>query len=352
MNRPDRTIDAVFHPAVERFLKMSAAKCPGAARARQALQTLLQWTESTDNPWSRSTLSMPGFPIELAFTTADKALRYCVEIDDPASDPRQRLATAAVVLSRMSTVAPEPDVLDRLSNLQADRELKFGAWIGGRHAGDVDRYKLYAEVPIGAAGAAEDWSSELSGIGHGVTRQVRIEMIGYDPAARRIEFYWRGQNQSPLSIRMAMRQLHLESRADELFGVLQRAYRFPLAGRLPSSDCGFSESLSQDGTSAIFSIYFFARSMFGGDGNTRTTILRLAAEFGWDLTDYARISAPLAGVIGPITRHGMFGLTVGPKTPLSVTLGLVPPAATRVTDGGTVQADSFEADRQLCLVSR
>lgn len=352
LNRPDRTIDAVFHPAVERFLTMTTVTYPGATRARSALQTLLHWTEAAVNPWAGSTLSMPGFPIELAFSTADRSLRYCVEIADPASDPRQRLATAANLLSQMSTVAPKPDVLDRLSNLQADRELKYGAWIGGRHSKNSDRYKLYVEVPIAAASAADDWSAELSGMRHDFAQHARVEMIGYDPAARRIEFYRRGRNLSPVSIRIALRRLRLDSRAEELFGLLQRAHRFSLAGRLPSGDCGYSESFSQEGAPTIFSLYFFARSMFGGDGSTRAAILRLAAECGWDLADYESISEPLAGVVGPVTWHGMFGLTVGSQSALAMTLGLVPPAVARPTERSTVLPSTLEASRLLCPASR
>lgn len=342
----------MFHPAIERFLKMTAATYPGATRARAALQTLLHWTDAAENPWGASTLSMPGFPVEMAFSTAGRSLRYCVEVADPSTDPRQRLATATAVLSQMSTVAPDSDVLNRLSILQADCLLKYGAWIGGRHTGDFDRFKLYAEVPIAAARAADAWSAELSGLGHDVAQHARVEMIGYDPAARRLEFYRRARNQSPVSIRLVMRRLRLESCTEELFDLLQRAHRFSLAGRLPSSDCGYSESLSQDGAPTIFSLYFFARSLFGGDGSIRAAVLRLAAECGWDLADYDVISEPLVGVVGPVTRHGMFCLAVGPQSAPAITLGLVPPTVARPTESVTVLPCTLEASRPLCPASR
>lgn len=295
---------------------------------------------------------MPGFPLELAFSTAGRNVRYCVEIADPLMDPHHRLASATNHLSQMSGVGPEPDVLDRLSILQAKHPLKYGAWIGGRHACNSDRYKLYVEVPSDATNEADDWSAELSDTAPDVSHQARVEMIGYDPATRRIEFYRRGRNQSPVSIRQMMCRLRLDSRADEMFELLQRAYRFSLAGRLPSSDCGYSTSLSQDGGSTQFSLYFFARSMFGGDGSTRDVILRLAAESGWELGDYERISEPLVGVGGPVTRHGMFAVTVGLESPIAVSIGLVPPAVAGTSDDPKSSSNAFKVSRYQCRASR
>lgn len=342
----------MFHPAIERFLTIAEATSPGATRARRSLDTLLRWVATVDDPWRGSTLSMPGFPVETAFSTVDDALRYCVEIADPRSDPRHRLTTAADLLTQLSPVAIEPDLLTRLVKLQSRCSLKYGAWIGGRHDAVGDRFKLYAEVPADAKCDADDWYTELSGSRHNVTEQTRVEMIGYDVAARRIEFYRRGRNLVPASIREAMSHLNLKSEADAMFDLLRRAYRFSLAGRLPSSDCGYSESISLDKGPTFFSLYFFARSMFGGDGNIRANVLRLATEFKWDLAAYERTSEPLVGVVGPVTQHGMFGLTIGPQSRLAMTLGLVPPVALGQNDQRRVEPRPSEVSAQRCPASR
>jgi hypothetical protein len=256
----------------------------------------------------------------------DAPVRYCVEIADPRRNPRCRLQEAVAALCRVGSTSLDEDVLCRLTRLQRDGALTFGAWVGGRHAADADEDKLYVEIPLEGAAAAHQWSEALVGpFALPSGQEARIRMIGYDVHAQRIEFYYRVQGLLPTALAVLLRRAGMPSREKDVIDLLDRVYRFPLAGRLPSRDVGFSYSARSDGGDSVFSLYFFCLALFGGDGCARTAILALASEHGWDLSSYATLSAPLAAAKGTPTRHGMFGVIVRPERALGITVGLSPP---------------------------
>jgi len=88
-------------------------------------------------------------------------------------------------------------------------------------------------------------------------------------------------------------------------------------------DFGFSYAVPQGGP-AVFTLYAFANSLFGGDGRIRAAVLKLAERRGWSLPLYERLSAPLAETRGHITHHGLFGIVVPTEGPLNISLGLTP----------------------------
>jgi hypothetical protein len=326
---------AIYPSSVERALTIVTRDVPAGDRVQRSIKALLEWADAAHDPWASSTLTMHGSPIEFAFCSADSALRYCVEIADPLTDPRGRLRQAVEALAHLGSTGPEDAVLRRLEWLQADRRLRFGCWIGGRHNIDSDRFKLYAEIPEASAGAARQWSEERLGTLPLLPGQdFRIKMIGYDIESRRIEFYHRALDMMPTAVGLLLRRARMESRSKEVLDLLQGAYRFSLASRLPSRDVGFSYSVPLAGGPVVFSLYFFCVSLFGGDGRTRSTVLKMAAEHDWNLSFYETLSRSLSETTGARTRHGMLGVVVHPGLPLAISVGLSPP------DGNDDEADT------------
>jgi hypothetical protein len=168
-----------------------------AAAASQLEQS--QWPEVVGR-WSR--LTPTGFPIELTVASSDTACRWTTEVAGPeCADTRRLGLVAAQMAAAGQPVAPA--LLTRLEDLQARGTLRYGAWLGGRSAGNVhvddaratsgaSRFKLYAEVPRESSfDAAALLPASLCALLAHVPRTARASMIGIEPARERVEVYFR-----------------------------------------------------------------------------------------------------------------------------------------------------------------
>jgi hypothetical protein len=310
---------------VERALSLAARGAAVRARARQSLSVLLEWSRSSRAPWRSSRLTMPGSPIEFAFSSCDHALRYCVEVADPRDLTTYRLHQACAALDRLSAPCIDRVVLKQMERLQAGGTLGWGAWVGGRHSERADRYKLYVEVPRERADEAHRWSETIVGA-HALPRSqgCHVGLIGYDLHAGRVEFYYRAKDLLPTTVPLLLDRAQMQARTSEVMDLLWRLYRFSRADRLPARDVGFSYSISLDGGPVTFSMYFFCLSLFGGDGNARNRVLRLAATNNWQLPAYEAFSEPLAAAKGVPTRHGLLGVVLRPDEAPAITVGIAP----------------------------
>ncbi|KAB0535250.1 hypothetical protein, partial [Pseudomonas chlororaphis] len=97
-----------WHPALERTLQI-ARHFHGndAEQARAQLLRLLDDRVRAADGFTGSLLTMSGFPVEIAFSTADDALRYTFDPALPGSDPRGRVDTALGQLAALGA-APVP----------------------------------------------------------------------------------------------------------------------------------------------------------------------------------------------------------------------------------------------------
>lgn len=114
------------------------------ARARALLAATL--TPITQSVWPEishrlSLLTNSGIPVEFSWSTRHAAVRWTAEVAGPETPKEERLAIAVALAGA--------DV-GWLEALQADRHLRFGAWLGARHAAERDELKVYGEIPAGA----------------------------------------------------------------------------------------------------------------------------------------------------------------------------------------------------------
>jgi hypothetical protein len=300
-----------LHPAIRRTFALAAEY--DAAVAQRALACVDRLLES--RMFAGSVLSMEGFPFEIAFSSADSALRYTVDPGRSTTDAVNALASP-----------PDPFLLDRITQLQQRGALRFKAFIGGRHSASGDRFKIYCEVPEDAATDADALACELMGsesvLPH---RRQRIEMFALDPYARRVEFYARIENMTAPEVVVLLGRAGLRARFDEVIGLLQKQYPFRIRRELPGTVFGYSYSLPLDGGPPAFTLYTYARTMFGWDGKIREKLLALAHDLSWDLSFYERLTRPLATRQEAVTSHTMFGVTVADNRPLAINFGVVPP---------------------------
>jgi hypothetical protein len=319
--------------AWERVLNIWAAEpCidPRAVtRARRSLEILFGDLINSPDPdrFRRSTLTMTGSPFEPAFSSLAPGVRYTVDPAPYGVCLRERLDYALSVLSKLNAPVAPGQLIRRLATMQSTGELRYGSQIGARHGASDDSYKLYVEIPPEAALEADVFGEELLGsppVLNVPGRNARPSLAGIDLTSGRIELYYRIENLHPLEIRTLLSRADAGGRAEEMLALLAESQPRPILHELPGATWGFSYSRDIDGA-MTFTIYTFARTLFGPDGWVRDAVLGMGRRHGWKLTGYPRMSEPLAGRRGFRCHHGIIGLVARPGCPLAAWIGLAPP---------------------------
>jgi hypothetical protein len=275
-----------------------------ADRAVEALRRLA----SPGVGCGRSGLTGDGFPLELAFTTADPALRWTFDLGPDGASPADRLDVALAGLARLG--APlEAGVAEIATGLQAERDDGFGGWVAGRHNAAGDRFKLYIDLPDGPAAEAALRALDLPRP-RLAGPAPRTRMLGLGPGRDRAEVYFRvAATRHDLP-----RLLDPAGRTDEarpLVEFLADTWGHTIRDRLPGGQVGVSYARVGGGP-PIFTLFLFARTLWGGDARIRARMLERLAAAGAPVGPYAVASAPVAERRSARTRHGLVGLTLAP----------------------------------------
>jgi len=297
-------------------------------RARSLLPILLDGLMSSPdkNAFSSSALTMTGSPFEPAFSLASPGLRYTICPAPPTLPLSDSLEYSISLLSKLNVLLPESDYFSRLSKLQKNGTLTYGAQIGVRHSDREDSYKLYIEIPPEAAIEADMIAEEILGskpLLNSSSRNARPTIFGIDLKKGTYEVYYRVENLHPLEIATLLSRINLSERAPELLAILSDTQRLRIKHELPGSTWGFSYSKEND-SEYTFSLYTFANTLFGPDGWVRDGILSLGEKYNWNLKGYATMSQPLKGSRSHISHHGIFGLVMPPKMKPAAWIGLAP----------------------------
>ncbi|MFC5700234.1 hypothetical protein ACFPVX_02975 [Cohnella faecalis] len=327
------------------FERYRAESPEPAKRAAAALKRLLAGVERSLWPevaWQFSSLTGDGFPVELAFTSTGEAIRYVVDPSGPEIDSSMRLRRALAVIEELrgtnssaTTERIRPSFAgagdfyshaERLLRIQSSGGgLAYGAWIGGRHDSDGDRFKLYAEVPQGSSTEADEWVRSVLGdrpllLG----RPPILRMVGLEPDSGRIEWYFRVERMEPWEISRIMGMLGKSEQGEQLLGLVEEFAERSVATSLPCTRNGFSISTDANGAPSVFSLFCLAKRLAGGDGRIRGKLLNIAARRGWPLKHYEAISAPLADREGTRTKHGILSFVAAPENSVQLHVGLRP----------------------------
>lgn len=318
-----------LHPAIDRALAMAGGVAPEEARgAAEVLATLLRGfaESSVDDPWHRSVLSCEGYPVELSFSSRDAGLRYTAEVAEPGVEPAARTARAVALFERLTGEPLPRTLVDRLVTAQSAGELRYGAWLGGRHHGTRRSFKLYLEVPAEADSILEPWDERL--VGHPRVLRARdalLAMVGLQVRPLRVELYYHVKHLMAGEVATLMSRVHMNDLAPDVLDRLRLLYRRPLERELPCTDFGFSYAVSPEGAPPCFTLYTFATSLLGGDAKIRSAILGAASADRWDARLYERLSQTIASRRGRLTRHGLVGVAVAPGEAPAIVFGLAPP---------------------------
>ena len=320
---------ASHQPEIQAVLDLYAKTDPvPVARATAALHVLLHDLYREPDAaiaWQTSTLTGDGFPLEFAVTSSDADLRYTTEISTPLVAPVQRLALAQQRLRQLTPAEIPAAVLARLQQVQQGGELRYGTWVGGRHGLRGDSYKLYVEVPAADLATFHTPLAECQ-IPYPTLadRPVRLRMLGYNLTSRRLEAYFRVPQVESYHVPRLMQLCGAGDRASELWDFIEASYGYSLRGKLPGGSVGFSYSVAPDGLSPIFTLFLFARALWGGDARIRRQFSALAAQQGWDITPYHQLTQPLALRHTWATDHGLLGVGVAATGSIALSLGIRP----------------------------
>jgi hypothetical protein len=302
-------------------------RAPHLARAAASHRVLLAGVRASVWPevaWSFSRVQPGGCPLEITFSTASEAVWAVAEIAGPEMPESQRLARAALLLEGLGQPLP-PARLAELGLLQghSPSALRWGAWLGARHAPTGDRYKLYAEVPDGETGesflrrhAAHPGDDLRLG------RRAHLNSVGAD-ATGRIEIYYgvHGMAAGDLARLLACAGQH--ERAREVLDLLDQLANGRAEVALASSTWGFSLSASPGGELDAFTFYKPATHFLGGDRRVRDRLLTLAGPAR--LRTYRQITRNLTGRPGdaPLCNLLLAVIAVAGR-PLELRIGVDP----------------------------
>ncbi|MGK7895060.1 MAG: hypothetical protein AB4372_15925 [Xenococcus sp. (in: cyanobacteria)] len=302
-----------------------------AQRLESTLQVLLRSRLRISNQqqaWNSSLLTEGGFPVELTFTSDNNSIRYTSEIGSPDVANHQRLALAVALLQEFGLKRINQQNLRFFQSIQQAGMLRYGAWIGVRHVGNKDQFKLYLEIPHNGQSIVENYLFSLLGTSVAIpNRPINMQMLGFYPETGEIEFYFQIISMTPWEIINLLKPVGLEDYQETILDLFAEAYGRPVFRQLPGDIFGFSYSLSLH-RPPIFSFYTFAETLFSSNAHTRRSILALGRQNGWNMSYYAKFSELLVLNENLDNWHGMFGIVVVPKktTPI-IHIGLRPPEA-------------------------
>ncbi|MCG3269218.1 hypothetical protein [Yoonia sp. I 8.24] len=137
--------------------------------------------------WKHSALTETGAPVAVRFSTHDQALSIITEVENPAQDPKTRLAIACKMITALGGEAPETPFREVISAAQGSSPLTFGARLGLRHDNDALHLTLYVELPEGAS----DMSGLLthSRIGDDNAADQNVTMLAYDVQTKHVSLF-------------------------------------------------------------------------------------------------------------------------------------------------------------------
>lgn len=341
-------IPGEHHPDIQAALgaltvtsQSTSARQAVIERTATALKVLLRASYSSRSlaAWNFSPLTGDGFPLELAFTTADfgvrdSRLRYTVDPGGPDLPTTERLRHAVALLAELGSPAPNAALLELLARWQRAAPpgaLHYGAWVGGWHAvscpnkAPMDHFKLYVEIPLVNQQIYQDLicahlypSPLLPG------RELALRMLAIEPTNGRMEFYFRVRHLQTLALGHLLHPAGLRQRRDELLEFIQQAYGHSLDERIPGGSVGFSYAVTP-GEPTAFTLFLFIRLLWSGDGRIRRRFCEYLQSAGLDPAPYSHVTAPLAERDIYQTYHGLLGFTFAAMAPIQLSLGVRPP---------------------------
>lgn len=304
--------------------RMSACAPLQTGRARKSLGVLLRGLRASPWPevaWNFSELTPDGFPVELTFSTAPgNTVRYALEVAGPEIPEQERVAEAFRVYQALAGRPASPQLEQEILQMQSGHELFYGAWFGGAHDENSDRYKIYAEIPkdapLGHLLPALEKNTPLSHCGSYAV------MFGFQPDTNVREVYFRAAGLAWEDIGKLLWSNGLGHRYQDTRELMEATCDRP--GFTTALE-GFS--LAFDASQRVIAISLFAQATFllGNDAHIRRHLLHMARSRNWTLPLYEKATALLQDREDLLRHQGVIAWIVSGHAPIELRIGLRPP---------------------------
>ena len=329
-----RLISEVTQSVIASTINQLALAVDDKRRAVSALSQLLappvEWDSAI--PYRPYSLLTPtGFPVEFSFGNPAEEIRYATEVGGHAVPNALRLELAWQRLSDLGARF-DSEQFEWLSELQAGKSLKYGAWAGARHSGGRDRFKLYAEVPLSSHNIAMQRFPVSANIAGQITnRGARLIMLGLTEA-NDTEFYFGLNGMRYSELPMVFGWFDAQDSAESVIEAIELVCGRFLNRSAKNRQNGFSVKRAADGQWRV-SLFSQADDLFGSGSHTRRALLRASARLGCNLEPYAVFSRSAENEFDA-NRHCMLTFTPIPDSNndggVDLRVGLSPSPITEV----------------------
>lgn len=272
-------------------------------------------------PWSTSTLTDTGAPIEMIFSPNNNVMSLRTEVDNPSADPEGRVARVCDNIANLGQRPPPAGLREVISAAQSDSKLRFGAWLGLSICETHQNAMLYAEFPAQAADLARlvsstDVTNCLRDLGTG----ARVHMLAFDCASGETTLYFEAA-QDPAAI-LPM----LAAAAGVPVAPLQTSVDNMLAlGRsnaCPPPNFGFSFTMPSNGAAPRLTLQFLAKNIFASDA----VMTRMVRDYPGDhQATYAALADMLLPAPEGRMHHGTISLAARSEGCPQLSIGVAAP---------------------------
>ncbi len=302
---------APLDAALTRLRPIAPKASRRASRALGAALAGMRRSRWPEIAWRASSLTNTGYPVEMSWSSRDSSVRWTSEASGPDTPETERLGSALQVLGGLGVETGVPDWLMP----RPGKPLRFGAWIGGRHDGERDRYKLYVDM------AGTELPAELlrPSILHAIPSRVIWRMAGIDGEAGTVELYGRVRKPEIWEIERLLVRCGLDASAvvdlaSHLTGRSCEDYLLPGAAGLTLT--------TLKGRLVAAGFFVQAGPLLGGDEAVSRKLRELAGRYGWDTAIYEAVLGN--GAPDKPGRHGMVGFGVAEDGKPWMQVGLRP----------------------------
>lgn len=194
------------------------------------------------------------------------------------------------------------------------------AWIGGRH-GEVDRFKLYCDIPDdGGEGRIRRYFDLPR---PDLVRPAKARMAAINLADQTGEIYYRAAIH-PQQLNALLSPCGRAAQAGMMRARIEREHGRPLRDRLPGGDIGISYARRRGRIEPT--VYLFARPLWGGDARIRRRWLEREDTPREAGRAYALATSGMVARRSAQTRHAMVGFHLTADS-IELSLGVRPEVA-------------------------
>ncbi|MGH9560619.1 MAG: hypothetical protein ACRD3S_04115, partial [Terracidiphilus sp.] len=205
-----------------------------------------------------------------------------------------------------------PEDLDRWMQMQKDASLSWGARLGVRESGEVEKVKYYLEVPLGV-------QSLFRTIISAPLKDSVVVMIGCDPQNGATEYYFRQQRLSKFQLDSLLKECGDDRAQGEIQDAVEQLCGMPIASALEWTSFGFS--LVRQGQSATSSPTIFVRCQaIGGADRARQRMVERMPDWVRRRSLYYRMVSDLPK--HEVPDHGVIAIASSPMGNAEMRVGL------------------------------